>query len=51
ISEALVTTAAGLSVGIPSLLFYRYFRSKVSSLTVDMEQQALMFMKILQREG
>ncbi len=50
ISEALVTTAAGLSVGIPSLMFYRYFKGKVNELTVDMEQQALKFMKILQRE-
>ena len=49
ISEALVTTAAGLSVGIPSLMFHRYFRGKVNELTVDMEQQALRFMKILQR--
>ena len=47
ISEALVTTAAGLSVGIPSLMFYRFFRGKVSELTVDMEQQALQFMKLL----
>jgi len=49
ISQALVTTAAGLSVGIPSLIFHRYFRSKVNELTVDMEQQALRFMEILQR--
>lgn len=49
ISEALVTTAAGLSVGIPSLMFHRYFRGKVNELTVDMEQQALRFMKILQQ--
>ncbi len=51
ISEALVTTAAGLSVGIPSLMFYRYFKGKVNELTVDMEQQALKFMKILQQES
>lgn len=51
ISEALVTTAAGLSVGIPSLMFYRYFKGRVNALTVDMEQQALKFMKILQKES
>jgi biopolymer transport protein ExbB len=44
-----VTTAAGLSVGIPSLMFHRYFRGRVNELTIDMEQQALKFMKILQR--
>ena len=49
ISEALVTTAAGLAVGIPSLMFHRFFRGKVNELTVDMEQQALKFIKILQR--
>ena len=41
IREALITTAAGLSVGIPSLIFYRYFRGRISELTVDMEQQAV----------
>jgi len=51
ISEALVTTAAGLSVGIPSLMFYRYFKGKVNELTVDMEQQALKFMKIMQKNS
>ncbi len=50
ISEALVTTAAGLSVGIPSLMFYRFFRGRINELTVEMEQQALMLMKLLQRQ-
>ncbi|MDP6079910.1 MAG: MotA/TolQ/ExbB proton channel family protein [Arenicellales bacterium] len=48
ISEALITTAAGLSVGIPSLMFHRYFLGKVNELTVAMEQDALRFMEILQ---
>ena len=30
ISEALITTAAGLSVAIPSFVFYRYFMRKVA---------------------
>ncbi|MCY3768607.1 MAG: MotA/TolQ/ExbB proton channel family protein [Gammaproteobacteria bacterium] len=51
ISEALVTTAAGLSVGIPSLMFHRYFRGKINELAVDMEQQAVKFMRILQQQG
>ena len=41
ISEALVTTAAGLIVAIPSLLFYRFFRGRVDALVVAMEQEAL----------
>ncbi|MCP4996755.1 MAG: MotA/TolQ/ExbB proton channel family protein, partial [Gammaproteobacteria bacterium] len=32
ISEALITTAAGLSVAIPSLMFYRYFTGRVDGL-------------------
>ena len=41
ISEALITTAAGLTVAIPSLLFYRFFRGRVEELVVTMEQEAL----------
>jgi len=41
ISEALITTAAGLSVGIPCLMFYRYFRSRITELTVMLEENAL----------
>jgi biopolymer transport protein ExbB len=41
ISEALITTAAGLSVGIPCLMLYRYFRSRISELTVVLEEHAL----------
>jgi len=41
ISIALYNTAMGLIVAIPSLMFYRHFRSKVDSLVVEMEQQAI----------
>ena len=41
ISEALLTTAAGLSVAIPSLMFHRYFRGRVDDLVITMEQEAL----------
>jgi biopolymer transport protein ExbB len=41
IAEALVTTAAGLTVAIPSLLFYRYFHARVDELVVRMEQETL----------
>lgn len=47
ISEALITTAAGLSVGIPSLMFYRYFKGKVNALTVSLEQEALRLVEII----
>ncbi|MCP1726703.1 biopolymer transport protein ExbB [Natronospira proteinivora] len=41
ISEALLTTAGGLTVAIPSLIAYRYLRGRVDELVVDMEQQAM----------
>jgi biopolymer transport protein ExbB len=47
ISEALVTTAGGLTVAIPSLLFYRYFRGKVDGLVVGMEQQAILLVDLI----
>ena len=47
ISQALITTAAGLSVAIPSLIFYRHFRGKVDALTVEMEQEAIKLVEVL----
>ena len=50
ISEALITTATGLVVAIPSLIFYLYFRGKINLLVVDMEQQAMKLIEILHDE-
>ncbi|MFT4564034.1 MAG: biopolymer transport protein ExbB, partial [Gammaproteobacteria bacterium] len=47
ISEALITTAAGLSVAIPTLMLYRYFRNRVEGLVVAMEQEALKLVEAL----
>ncbi|MEZ5601557.1 MAG: MotA/TolQ/ExbB proton channel family protein [Candidatus Competibacteraceae bacterium] len=47
IAEALVTTAAGLTVAIPSLLFYRYFQGRVDELVVRMEQETLQLIDLL----
>jgi biopolymer transport protein ExbB len=41
IAEALITTAAGLIVAIPSLILYRYFRGKVDDFVVRMEADAI----------
>jgi biopolymer transport protein ExbB len=41
ISIALYNTAMGLIVAIPAMIFYRHFRSKVDSLVVEMQQQAI----------
>jgi len=52
ISEALLTTAAGISVAIPSLMFYRHFQRRVTELANIMEQEALKLVEVLhgQRE-
>jgi biopolymer transport protein ExbB len=47
ISEALITTATGLLIAIPTVIFYRYFRGKVNHLVVDMEEQAMKLIEIL----
>ena len=53
ISVALYNTAFGLIVAIPSMIAYRHFRSKVDSLTIEMEQQAIKLVEIVhgQRTG
>src|SRR3990172_7685320 len=38
IAEALITTAAGLIVGIPALTVYYYLKGKVDRLVFDMEE-------------
>ena len=47
ISEALITTAAGLSVAIPSLFFFRFFQRRVDELVITMEQEALKLVEVL----
>jgi biopolymer transport protein ExbB len=50
ISKALITTAAGLSVAIPTLMFHRFFDSKVGKLAIDMEEQALRLVEVMKGE-
>ncbi len=47
ISEALITTAAGMSVAIPSLIFYRHFRGKVEGLVCLMEAESIKMVEVL----
>jgi len=47
ISQAMITTAAGLSVAIFSLVFYRYFRRKVDGIVVVMEREAIKMVDVL----
>jgi biopolymer transport protein ExbB len=48
IGEALVSTAAGLCVAIPALMFYRYFRGLVAAYVIEMEKQAIALLAILE---
>ena len=50
ISVALYNTAMGIIVAVPSMIFYRHFRSKVDSLVVDMEQEAIKLVEIIHGE-
>ena len=50
ISEALITTAAGLSVAIPSLMAHRYFRGLIDGLVVFMEQEAIKMVEVIHGE-
>ena len=47
IYKALITTAAGLFVGIPALVMYEYFRMKVSDLIRDMDRVAVSLLNAL----
>ena len=47
IYEALVTTVAGLSVGIPALFAYNYLVAKVDGVIAKMEARTMDFMDIL----
>ena len=54
ISEALIATAAGLTVAIPSLIAYRYLRGRVDGLVVRIEKESMRFIEALlhqQRTG
>jgi biopolymer transport exbB protein len=44
ISEALYTTAFGLIVAIPSLIFYNYFNRRIDAIALEMERTALHIM-------
>ena len=51
ISEALVTTAAGLAVAIPSLIMHRYFVGRIDSIVIDLEQQTIKLVDALHNDA
>ena len=50
ISEALITTAAGLVVAIPALICHRILQRRVDEIVVYMEQEALKLVDVLHGE-
>ena len=45
----LMETAAGLTVAIPALIGYRFYRNRVDTLVVDMEKEAIKLVEALHR--
>jgi biopolymer transport protein ExbB len=51
ISEALITTAAGMAVGIPALALYHYFRGKIDRYVCEMEEISFQLIEELSYDG
>ena len=51
ISEALITTAAGLAVAIPALVMHRFFTGKIDTIVVDLEQESIKLVDALHNGG
>ncbi len=51
ISQALITTAAGLTVAIPSYFFYRFFRGMVAEYVISMEEKAIQLIDCIERSN
>jgi biopolymer transport protein ExbB len=47
ISEALITTAAGLSVAIPTILLHKYLTSRLDRLILEMEENSMRLVDLL----
>lgn len=50
ISQALITTAVGLAVAIPSLIFYRSFQRKLDEIAYRLEHESIYFLDSLKNE-
>jgi len=51
ISEALITTASGLTVAIPAFVAYRYILSRADSLVIEMEEHSTHVVELLKGKG
>lgn len=51
IAEALIATAAGLTVAIPTLISFRYLRGKVDGIVVQMEKEAMKLVEAIEAQS
>jgi biopolymer transport protein ExbB len=49
ISKALLTTAAGLTVSIPSLIFYNFYQKKIEKSMINMEKNVVEFLNVMRK--
>ena len=50
ISEALITTAFGLIIAVPALIFYRYFEQKTVNLLSILQANASLFLDFIYKK-
>ena len=50
ISEALITTYAGLTVAIPTLVMYKYLQSRTQTLILQMEEHSIRLVDLLKQK-
>jgi biopolymer transport protein ExbB len=48
IAEALITTAAGLCIAIPTLVCYRFLKDKAGSLIFEMEENSIKLVELIE---
>jgi len=46
ISKALMTTAFGITIAVPALIFHRYFRGRITDYAIEMEKEAIKILTI-----
>jgi biopolymer transport protein ExbB len=51
IAEALITTAAGLSVAIPTLVGHRFLKDKANTLVFEMEEDSIRLVDLMEGLG
>ncbi|MDA9981932.1 MotA/TolQ/ExbB proton channel family protein [Gammaproteobacteria bacterium] len=49
ISEALITTACGMAIAMPTLAFYNFFMNQVQNLIIEIEKVSLHMVAVLKR--